>query len=566
MDKQNKALRGLQKSQLAALLCFACGFIFILWKARYGFAYSDENFYLAVPYRLYQGDALLAHEWNSAQLFAFLLYPAMELFMGITGSTEGIFLCFRYLYCAAQLAAAVYVYFMLRRFQPLGALIAAMLLLLYAPLQIMSLSYNSMCIILLAGALATICTCRSTKLPAYLSGLLFAGAVLCCPFLIALYLLYSALCLIPAAANKLNLPAFSPSFWLRFTLACAALAALFFAFVLSRSSLSDVIRSLPYAIANSESTNEGFVSQILKYPQLIQANFWFDGYVLSWPILAAVMALDKKRIEHRLYYIIPAMFITAGYFAYFILNTKLVNHLMFPMNILGGFAFFLCRSRDRRPFVFFYIPGLIFSLCIHFASNLGLANISSAMSISCVASCIYILTLAKELSADQAGLFPRLTSCALLLALLMQLGVLVWFRSEQCIWDENRQALDSIIAEGPQKGIVTTRKNAERYYSLIEETRPMREANADTALYIYTDNWIYMMDDARSACFSPWVSFQYPDFDMAYLEKYLEFYPEKVPEIAFIGNTGRTVGMLEELLPGEWSVEITGSGCILRPR
>ena len=75
-------------------LFLICG-ILILYKCRYGYAYSDECFYLTIPYRLTQGDRLILNEWNPAQLAGFLLYPAVSLYLRIFGSTEGIVLAFR---------------------------------------------------------------------------------------------------------------------------------------------------------------------------------------------------------------------------------------------------------------------------------------------------------------------------------------------------------------------------------------------------------------------------------------------------------------------------------------
>ena len=570
-----KTRKAFSRFDILAALCLLAGFVFLLWKAPYGYAQADENFYLSIPYRLFQGDSLLAHEWNSAQLFSFLLYPAMKLFISFNGSTEGIFLFFRYLYTAALLLGGIYVYISLRRVQPVGALLGALLLMLYTPLHIMSLSYNTMCILLLAAAGATMVRAASAKAPAWISGLLFAGAVLCCPYLVVIYAVYSLLCLLPRFTKKLSIPAFSLAFWLRFTAGCAVLALVFLVFVLSRCSLSDAIASIPLIFNDTETFYTSFSYHLFKYCEAIYGNFWVNSFSLSWPILALIMALDKKRKAHRCWYIVPAMLITATYFAYYVFSDRTVNYLMFPMNILGGFAFFLCNKRDIRPFVFLYIPGLLYSLCIHFASNLGLMSIASAMSVSCIASAIYICTLAKELYCEDKKLITRIVGLGLLLALMMQLSVLSWFRSRYTMWDDDTSELSITLTEGPQKGIITGEGHASRYYKLIEDSSPVREAQADCVLYIFTDSWLYLMDDARMGSFSPWISTLYPETDIARLESYWQLYPERMPDTIFIGERKYDItlgsdksGKLELLmdaLPGSWTVTETESGCILRP-
>ena len=106
---------------LAALALLAC-LVLLLWKAPFGYVSADESFYLTVPYRLIQGDALLVDEWHPSQLSGVLLYPALRLYLALSGSTEGIYLSFRYIYAVAQVMAAAYIYLRLRRISPLAGL------------------------------------------------------------------------------------------------------------------------------------------------------------------------------------------------------------------------------------------------------------------------------------------------------------------------------------------------------------------------------------------------------------------------------------------------------------
>ena len=71
-------------------LLFLLMLAFSVWRAPYGEVWDDESFYLSVPYRILQGDQFLVHEWNMAQMSAFLVLPLVKLFIGITGGTEGI--------------------------------------------------------------------------------------------------------------------------------------------------------------------------------------------------------------------------------------------------------------------------------------------------------------------------------------------------------------------------------------------------------------------------------------------------------------------------------------------
>ncbi len=130
-----------EKWNMIFWVLFLCCCVLILYKCRYGYAYSDECFYLTIPYRLIQGDSLFRHEWNGIQMSGFLLYPAVSLYLRAVGSTEGIVLVFRYLYAILHITSALILYSKLKRKTEIGASVLAVL---YAPYGVMALSYNSL--------------------------------------------------------------------------------------------------------------------------------------------------------------------------------------------------------------------------------------------------------------------------------------------------------------------------------------------------------------------------------------------------------------------------------------
>ena len=118
----------------------------------------------------------------------------------------------------------------LRRCHSLGAAAGALALAVYAPYGINALSYNSLGILLMAMTGALLVPAEEESRAAYiLAGLSFAGSVLCCPYLIAVYLLYALFVFIPRKKKKL--PAFYPRPFGLFTLGAAGLAIVFFLIV-----------------------------------------------------------------------------------------------------------------------------------------------------------------------------------------------------------------------------------------------------------------------------------------------------------------------------------------------
>ena len=179
------------------LLAFAAIWLFLLWKCQYGFADMDESFYLTTSLRILDGDALLFHEWNLSQMSSFLLTPLVWLYSIFRVGTEGILLWFRYAFTAIWGLTALFLAYRLKEKSLIGAAVASLAFMIYTPYGIMSLSYNSLGLLLMCVSMAVLATNDGNKPIWYsLSGLLFAGAVLCCPYLLGLYLLFFVTALI----------------------------------------------------------------------------------------------------------------------------------------------------------------------------------------------------------------------------------------------------------------------------------------------------------------------------------------------------------------------------------
>ena len=130
-----------KKKDIVFLVGLFFGFLFLLWKSKYGMGAYDEPFYLTMPHRIINGDGMFSEEWNFGQFSAFLMLPVMKIYMMLAGSTEGIILHFRYIYIGFQLLCTVAVYLKLRKKELAWA--AAWLFLLFCPYDIMAVAYNT---------------------------------------------------------------------------------------------------------------------------------------------------------------------------------------------------------------------------------------------------------------------------------------------------------------------------------------------------------------------------------------------------------------------------------------
>ena len=328
--------------------------VFFCWRCRYGFAEADEAFYPTIAYRLTQGDRLLVDEWHMSQLSSVLLYLPVLLFTRLTGGTAGIYLALRYLYVAVQCLVAATVYLRLRRYHSLGAAAGALALAVYAPYGINALSYNSLGILLMAMTGALLVPAEEESRAAYiLAGLSFAGSVLCCPYLIAVYLLYALFVFIPRKKKKL--PAFYPRPFGLFTLGAAGLAIVFFFVGLAGADLSrldEILKGIFSDPAHPERTSllKSVCQAVMDYPRFVfYHGYWRPGACMVLVLLMIPAALlDKHRERHAPAYFLIGTILTIAAEVLYVSAWNVPNFMMYAANVLALLCFFIAPGKSRN--------------------------------------------------------------------------------------------------------------------------------------------------------------------------------------------------------------------------
>lgn len=542
--KQNE--KTVQNIIFAAVMAVAA--VFLFWKCRYGFANMDESLYLAIPYRLWQGDGLFVNEWNLSSFSSFLLLPFVSVYMAIAGTTEGIILSFRYIFTAVQGLCAVFMYFKLKRYSWVGALTAAVTFFLYAPFGIMALSYNSMGIQCVAVAVVLLLTNeKGAKLPYIAAGVLFAGAVLCCPYLVAVYAFYSLLVLVNAVKkNCFSLDLLSKKCWIWITVGISALAVAFLAFALSRASVSEIITGLQWMLNDPQHESKGVVTVAANYFKQV-----FECSDISLFIYAGFAALTVIRIFTKNSKIPDALFFCAGavltglMMAPFVTWQMYINRVIFPVNVFAAYCVVLSQNKDvKRLFKVVWLPGIMYGVCIHFASTEGFLNIASVSLISLMASLvIVVITGAEVVVQTRNNALSLLTVCAVAAVLVMQVGATAYTRYESVFWESGwfgagMPAQTQTLEKGPEKGLLVTTEKEEMYNDFVDDIGYMTEKyNPQNVLYISQNTWFYLISgDVRVASFSAWL----PGGDeeqmahtMSRLESYFDIDAERLPQIIY---------------------------------
>ena len=149
MNTKNKRFSYLVYATFLISLCF----LFI--RAPYGWCFNDEPFIITLAQRLYNGDHLILDEWHPAQVFGPVLLPFYWVFRLFSADNTGILLTFRYIYCVLWWGTCLVVFYVVNKHtnSALTALCAFVYLILFSPLDNMTLSYTSiglMCCLLLS--------------------------------------------------------------------------------------------------------------------------------------------------------------------------------------------------------------------------------------------------------------------------------------------------------------------------------------------------------------------------------------------------------------------------------
>lgn len=530
---------------------FVAALIFSIWKLSYGFGGNDEAFYLTIPHRLTMGDAMFADEWHLSQLSGFLLLPFVWLFTTITGSTEGIMLAARIVYLIFHAGAAVLIYSRIRKYGYLSVF-ASVLYFLFVPYNIMALSYDSMGLelVTLTGVLLATAD-YDKKLQIIFSGLCFAGAVLCNPYLAAVWALYGVCVLLHVLLRKkdwrfvLKSRLFAPKTFLFFTAGVAALAVVFLIFTLTRVGFSDIFSNLPYMLTDPEHPQIPFGTRLTSYFKCIfelHPHFRYAVYAYGATLLA--MLIDRKRRLHRSVYLIITTAVVIYTYVLLLpnLHYSTYNAIMFPMLFIGVTSYILCERKPRELFAALFVLGILYSLCMHFTSNQYFYIISTAMTAANVASYLFLGQLIREMQETPDNItyavwVKRFSLVFAALMIFLQGAFQIGSKAQHVFWDSDPDSLTAEIEAGPAAGLRTTPANAAAYEALYNDVTQFVNSTGgyrDNVLFLTKRTWMYLAAyDFPYGTFSAWLSGE-RDSSLQRLDTFYSVNPDKQPKFVYI--------------------------------
>ncbi len=562
------------KNKYSSLLPYAIIVIFsaiLINNMFYGFSWTDEGLYLSNVQRYLSGDRFLIDDWTPTQFYEPLLYPLYALFIKATGSTDGVFLFFRVVTIIFQMLTSFFTYSLLsKKYSAFSACIASIVTLCFSRACINGPSYYTIgfeSYIIALLCLYAFFTLSYSKAFLFISGVFFAAAVLCNPFLVLPYIVFSIIVLIlPIGRKHIKEIAIV---WA----GTAVSGIIYIIFVFFGNSISDILSGLQYTYNDPsyKHTLIQTIKRLYKMPRLL-----IFPYILTWlpvPVTCLVIKCGKIQLSTRKK-IFLHLLNTFMLFANCLIKKDCGSAIIafFHFTNFGAFLFSDLRLKDflweyKTELFYFVFPGLILAYFFCFASDTGFGVCAIGMAIAAIGEILVTEKILKKLHINEQ---KKVTAVIKSIPLLILVSFTFFYRinlvyrdaqlPSHILFIPSLQKNIEKITEGPIKGIYTTKENKTYYDALLEVLRNISkdENHSEKSIFISgTATWAYTaFPNLRCSAPTTWRTF----LDDVRLKTYYEDFPQKAfPEYVIIldsknpSNGGRYEGKnAEETIKDTW--------------
>ncbi len=543
---------------------------------------TDESFYVAVPFRLLNGDSLVQHEWNLTQFSSLFAYLPVALWTAIKGSADGILVFMRCIYLLIHTTVAVAVYRFFRKYGN-WAILASIMYYAQLPYGMLSISYHSVlniCLLMLSFFLLSIYENKSVHL--YIcAGICFGCSCVCNPIICIIFVLYLLVCILWTKRQVIRLQLlkikrydstqkgqkltnkerkklkqtviddyadsekydcfFSKDAILRFTCGICIVAVIAIVFFFATGgTITSVIRNTENLLGSSEYE---ITSQSV-FSKLAETISQFSDFTLGMPwILPAIfvfMFFDKKRNynTHRLIYLFISM-VWAIMFVIVVVLKQELSAFSLPFFVISVVCYILTENKNKTLFNCMYIPCLIAMFFHYIAANTYLSAIGIILAINNVAGVIFARDLWIEMKSGDKNesegesdrILPYLCRSIIIVGFCIQIVFYGMFYQVGKL-----PGKDAIKAtKGPYAGLYMDEKQYIDYTNLINDMDVIRKVaeEDEPVLMLGFENWPYLYLDRPFATHTIWYEGALA-FDPNQLINYYKENPEKKPEYVYI--------------------------------
>ena len=506
-----------KKVHVFFLCALAAVFALQIWKSFQGIGPQDEHCYIALGYRIVKGDALIYDEWHVTQLISLFIAPLIHLYIAIAGTMDGVVLFFRIAYVVFTMICALALYLRFRD-QGLPAALAGLVYMLFTPFNIMTLSYNTMSIGFLL--LSQMMRDDSSRLKSFLSGILFAWAVLNTPYLALVYIIETVL-----AFWKKTDASFRE--WGSRTLGIAVSAGLFFILLFSRASFAQILEGLPHLLDKGH-TDSALILLLKGTGKLFQA---FSVFLLLFALEAAAALFFRTKKEKRKAVLLAAMPVNLLSAVYVLFlrpyYPELGGHalILFSFAWTGLVAWLLFPEKIGSFEKSCFVLSAVHAFLVAVSSNVGPRSFCSMLITACSMTVLFLAECTEEEVPGRSTVFAVLFALFLLTARVTGLY-------------DCEGILNTRITRGPLAGLIAAENEAELCDRLLADVKELNGMREDNAVFVSYNAWEYLAFEKGVATNSAYIN---PGFEQEWIDNqdaYYSVHPEKFPAFYYLDSTG----------------------------
>ena len=528
--------------------------VLFLVRSVFGFDWSDETYYLALPYRFSLGDHLFADSWDIHQTGALLIAPVLWMYRLVVGDMTGIILFMRILYICVDALISLLIYrALLRLFQRrMPALLCAGLFFSFTPFGINNLSYNSMAYLFTTAAAmlllflyGTTFSVRGALCLSITAGVLLAFSCIAYPFFIIIAPLFlMALFMLRPCVKKGEQEEESRVPLMGLFCGGAATLILAAGYVLVTSGFWAVMDNIFYLFQDPEHPYQSVwvkTSLFLQDYQMMALLSLLEITLLVLIVLSRQLktGLDLAPVLEVMIWICMPLSVIINVGMVLIQSeadlpfTSKVNYIqacagLWPL-ILTAYR---PSRRSRIVIMVLYLPSLLMSWAIYTASNNGITGASFILNLSVLS---LVLTAYDFYTAEpdapvlrQKVLKTLWASFASSLVLLVLCNTAM--RAQAVYRDEPIVYLRTQLTSGPAKGLYTTPAAAARYAGIVADIEQAMPRGEERVMFNELLPFGYLCGQQRPAPPSLWRS----ELPSRRIDEYFEKNPQNRPALLYV--------------------------------
>lgn len=503
----------------------------LLVRVRYCTAGEEESYFLAEANAYLKGLAPIQEMWGGTYFSALIFMPLAAAFHAVTGGYTGVFLFLRTCYVLFTAAVSAASYGMLRRFAPpLWAAAAALLGLIFTPLNLNTFSYNSMAMhfAMLFVLLALWGAKEGRIAPTVLSGAFFALTVQAYPPMIVLVPVCLALLFYYEKGTRAR--AFGA-----FCGGGAAVLLVFLAVLRLRAPFSVYLENLD-ALFIRDSVHQGhdsLVSTLVAW--LASCRYWYGiAPILTVGVLWLLTgflrwrACRGRRLAGWVWPVVWMALLAVAAWGLLLRPQGYMyysNMKWFIPGLLWPAVLFAVWPKKKVPGLALCLTGMCYAVGIFIGTDLGVVNASYGFYFCVIGELLWLAQIAPK---TERGALARGAALTVLVVLLPVQLVYMRF----CYDSFGNPARAAVrLDEGPMKGLCVEPEKAEAYEGVLRDV----SANVPGgAKLLVVDNlpYAYLLGEYTPCSPSPWIN----DVGDEQLRLFYKRNPRLIPEYVLVAR------------------------------